>query len=188
MAVEPGPHRGAPEGEFVQIGQRLANPGDVLVHLLDVARKLLPEGERHRIHHVGPADLDDVGELGGLGRQDVTQVFEGRQEVVDDLLGGRDVHGGREGVVGRLAEIDVVVGVDGVLRPERAAGQLDGAVGDHLVGVHVGLGAAAGLPHHQREVVVEGAVRHLAGGANDQVRPCFGQQPEALRWCGRQRV
>jgi NADPH:quinone reductase-like Zn-dependent oxidoreductase len=51
--------------------------------------------------------------------------------------------------------------------------QLDGAVGDDLVGVHVGLGAAAGLPHHQREVVVELAGDDLVGGAG---RPSSGRR------------
>ena len=31
--------------------------------------------------------------------------------------------------------------------------------GDHLIGIHIGLGAGAGLPDHQRELLVE-----LAGG------------------------
>src|ERR1700757_3975853 len=48
--------------------------------------------------------------------------------------GGGDVGGGREGVVGRLRHVDVVVGVHG-----DAVGRRDGR--DHLVGVHVGTGA-----------------------------------------------
>ena len=43
----------------------------------------------------------------------------------------------------------------GVLRAELAAEQLDGAVADHLVDVHVGLGAGAGLPDVEREMLVE---------------------------------
>ena len=48
----------------------------------------------------------------------------------------------------------MIVGVDGGLAAELAAEQLDGAVGDDLVGVHVGLGAGPRLPDYQREVVV----------------------------------
>ena len=47
------------------------------------------------------------------------------------------------------------------LGAELAAEHLVGAVGDHLVDVHVGLGAGAGLPDHQREMIVELAVDHL---------------------------
>ncbi len=53
------------------------------------------------------------------------------------------------------------------LGAEFAAQQLVGAVGDHLVEVHVGLGAGAGLPDHQRKVIVELAFDHLACGADD---------------------
>ena len=66
-----------------------------------------------------------------------------------------DVHRGRERVVGRLAPVDVVVRVHRRLRPTLAAGELDRAVGDHLVGVHVDLRARPGLEHDEREVVVE---------------------------------
>ena len=54
-----------------------------------------------------------------------------------------------------------------LLGAELAAEQFVGAVGDHLVEVHVGLGAGAGLPDHQREMIVELALDHLAGGADD---------------------
>ena len=70
------------------------------------------------------------------------------------LHSGGDVHGGGVGVVAALALVDVIVGVDGRLAAELSAEQLDGAVGDDLVGVHVGLGAGPRLPDHQREVVI----------------------------------
>ena len=46
-------------------------------------------------------------------------------------------------------------------------GKLVGAVGDDLVGVHVGLRAGARLPDHQREMVVQFAVDDLGGGLLD---------------------
>src|SRR5437868_5460001 len=79
------------------------------------------------------------------------------------------VHHGGEGVVGRLTVVDVVVGVDRLPGADRAAGELDGAVGDDLVGVHVGLRATAGLEHHQRELPVELAVDHLLRRSDDQI-------------------
>ena len=44
------------------------------------------------------------------------------------------------------------------------AGDFVAAVGDDLVGVHVGLGAAARLPDHQREVVVKLAINDFVAG------------------------
>ena len=45
-----------------------------------------------------------------------------------------------------------------LFRAELAAERDIGGVGDHLVDVHVGLGAGAGLPDQQREMLVELAV------------------------------
>ena len=54
-----------------------------------------------------------------------------------------------------------------VLRAEIAAQHLDRAVCDDLVGVHVGLGAGAGLPNRQRKMIVELAFGDLGGGDGD---------------------
>ena len=94
--------------------------------------------------------------------QRVAQRGDRTEQPEHDLLGHRDVHGGREGVVGGLRHVDVVVGMDGLLGAHDPAAELDGPVGDDLVGVHVGLRAAARLPDAQRELVVEIALGHLA--------------------------
>jgi hypothetical protein len=74
--------------------------------------------------------------------------------------------------------VDVVVRVDRRLRANHAAGDRDRAIGDHLVGVHVGLGARAGLEHHQRELEVPPAVDHLLRGLDDEIDLRLGQLPE----------
>ena len=83
---------------------------------------------------------------------------------------------GRSGsvVVGRLRHVDVIVGVDRLLRPHLPATEFDGAIGDDLVRVHVGLCAAARLPDVQREVIVELSVGHLGRGAARSGRPARG--------------
>ena len=55
------------------------------------------------------------------------------------------------------------------LRAQLAARHFDGAVGDDLVDVHVGLGAAAGLPDAQRELVVELAGDDFVGSLHDEL-------------------
>jgi hypothetical protein len=57
--------------------------------------------------------------------------------------------------------VDVVVGVHGLARTSGLAQQLVGAVGDHLVGVHVGGRPRAGLEDVHHEVGVKVAVGHL---------------------------
>ena len=66
----------------------------------------------------------------------------------------------------------------GVLLPRSPPGDLDRPVRDHLVDVHVRLGAGAGLPDVEREVVVELAGDDLVGRLADQVRVLVGELAE----------
>lgn len=112
--------------------------------------------------------------------------------LLDHRLGGGDVDGGGEDVVGGLGGVDVVVGVHGAAQPGA------GEVGDHLVGVHVRGGAGPGLEHVDREVGVVPAVDDLLRRGRDRVRDVLLEDPEpalamaaarltcprAAMWCG----
>ena len=50
-----------------------------------------------------------------------------------------------------LTLVDVVVGVDGLFRAKDPAQNLDGAIGDDLVRIHVGLSTGTSLPNHLYE-------------------------------------
>ena len=129
-------------------------------HLRRVAAELLAEGDRDRVHQVGAAGLDHVGELLGLRFQRLLQATHRRQQVVGHLAQRRQVDGGGEDVVGGLAHVDVIVGV----------GPVAGEVGDHLVGVHVRGGAGAGLEDVDRELVVVLARGDGVAGRGDPLR------------------
>ncbi len=129
---------------------------------------------------MGPADLDNVFELLGLRRQRVAQFPDRREQPMMDHFDRRDMHRARKGIVGGLRHVDVVIGMDGLLAAHHPACELDGAVGDDLVGVHVGLGAAAGLPDMKREMVVERALDHLVGGLDHELGLVSGQHAEVL--------
>ena len=118
---------------------------------------------------MGAADLDDAGKLLRLGIERAVQLLERRDQVGDRLVRGSDVHGGGESVVRRLPHVAVIIGVNRALAALLAGENLVRAAGDHLVGVHVRLGAGAGLPHHQRELVGQRAVDHLARGLHDRL-------------------
>ena len=106
------------------------------------------------------------------------QRLHGRKHLVPERARRGDVHPGGKNVVRRLPEVHVVVGVHQALLPALAAEQLGSAVGEHLVDVHVGLGARAGLPHHQRKFRVVAAGQHLVGRARDGLRLLFRKQAE----------
>jgi hypothetical protein len=118
---------------------------------------------------MGAADFDDARELFGFGVERVMEIFQSREQAARGFRGGGDVHGGGKRVVGRLRHVDVIVGMDGPLAAHDPAGNFNGAIGDHLVDVHVGLRAAARLPDAQREMVVELSADDFVGGLDDEV-------------------
>ena len=119
------------------------------------------------------ADFDDVGKFFRFGLNRVADFAHRGQQHARRLGGGGDVHRRGKRVVGRLRHIYVVVGVNGLLAAHLAAGDFDGAIRDHLVDVHVGLRAAAGLVDAQRKMVVELAGDDFVGGLRDE-RGLFG--------------
>ena len=77
--------------------------------------------------------------------------------------------------------------MDRVLGAHLAAIELDGAIGDDLVDVHVGLSSASGLPDDERKVVVELTVNDLLGSASDQISGFPAEDSEArVASCGGQ--
>ena len=169
LRVQARPDRRTALCEWVEFLQTRFHTLDPVRDLRGVAREFLPERDRRGILRVCPPDLDDLGELGLLVLERAMKLAQRGQQLVVDLLGGRDVHGRREGVVGGLRPVHVVVGMYRVLGADLATQHLDGSVGDHFVDVHVGLRARACLPDGQRKVVVELAFRHFARRLRDGV-------------------
>ena len=81
----------------------------------------------------------------------------------------------------------MVVGVDRLLAAALAGQDLVGAAGDHLIGVHVRLGARSGLPDDQRELVVEVAARDFGGRLLDRLGE-LGVEPADARIHPRRRL
>ena len=184
VGVQPGPDRRAADRQLAHARPRPYEPVERLVELRDPAGDHLAQGQGRRVLEVRPAHHDHMGKRLRLGVQRVPQGADRGEQQALQLFDGGNVHHGGEGVVGRLAVVDVVVGVDRLLRPDHPAGELDGAVGDDLVGVHVGLRARPGLEHDQRELTVELAVDDLLGGPDDQVDLVGAVAGPARRWPG----
>ena len=141
------------------------------------ARPLLPDRQRHGILQMRAPDLDHIVPLVRLRLDRDRQRLRVRQQVLLQFQHRGDVHRGREGVVRRLAHIDVVVRMHGRLAADLPAEQLDGPVRQHLVDVHVRLRARPGLPDIERKVLVELAGDRLVGGAHDRVRLPLREPP-----------
>ena len=180
MTVQPRSDSRPSLGQFVQVGQGHADAFGSPRHLPGVAGKFLTKRNRYGVHHVGATDLDDVAELACLFTQDRVQVLKGRYKTGVQFFGGGNVHRRRESVVRALSQVDVIVRVHRMFAAQPAAENLDGAIGNHLVDVHVGVGAGSGLPDDKGEMIVEGAVDHFVGRAADCVGYWAIQQPKLL--------
>ena len=90
-----------------------------------------------------------------------------------------------EHVVGGLAAVDMVVGVDQGVVPLLAPQQLNGPVGDDLIGVHVQAGARAPLDGVHNKGVVELAVHNLPAGLDNGAGHPFVQQSDLVVGDGR---
>ena len=86
-----------------------------MLDLRGVAPELLPQPDRGRVHQVRAPDLDDVAKLGGLRLEGRRQFIKGGPEPGAER--NRDAHmqRGWDEVVRRLAEVDVVVRMQGLL-------------------------------------------------------------------------
>ncbi len=171
--VEAGPDRRAAEGELAEAGQHVEQALAGQLDLAGPARRLLAEGHRRGVHQVGAPGLDGADVGAGQPAQLGVQVVERGDQLPDDHPAGGQPQRGREHVVRRLGGVDVVVGV------HRPAEPLGGHVGQHLVGVHVGARAGAGLEDVEREVVVERAEGHLGRGVVDRRGDVLRDHPEA---------
>ena len=128
---------------------------------------------------MGAANLDHVHPLHRLAFNGFGKGFHLRQQARIAALHGGQMHGRGKGVVGRLAHVHVIIGANGLLTAHDAAEELDGAVGQHLVHIHVGLGAGTCLPHVERKMFVQQAVHAFLRGAVNGLRLPGGQPPHA---------
>ena len=87
------------------------------------------------------------------------------------------MHRGWKRVVTRLTHVDMVVGVNGLLRTQRATDQLNTTVRNHFVKVHVGLCARTCLPHIQRKLSVQLTADDFIGHLLNQLTLPGGQAP-----------
>ena len=108
----PVPTAVPPSGQLGDAGERRLEPLDAEPHDRGVPAELLAEHHRRRVHQVRAPGLHHVRELLGLAPPAPSRGgrARGRRSSRRRLDGG-DVDRGREGVVARLAGVDVVVGV-----------------------------------------------------------------------------
>jgi hypothetical protein len=85
------------------------------------------------------------------------------------------MHRRRKRVVRGLRHVYVVIRMNRFFAAFLTTGQLDRAIRDDLVRVHVGLGSTSSLLNAQREMVIEFSCNDLVCRRDDQLGFLFGQ-------------
>ena len=132
------------DGQVPQMVRRLVQHAAVLLQHGPPAADLLGKAQGDRVLQVGAADLDDILILLFQTPQGIRQAVQGRIDIIPDGQNSRHIHGCREGIVGALGHIDMVIGMD-----LQARMILGGDMGNDLIDIHIALGTAAGLPDLQ---------------------------------------
>jgi hypothetical protein len=113
-------------------------------------------------------DLDDVLPFNGLSCHCVAQsLYCGNQSFFYVNRRG-DVHRRREGIVGRLGHVDIVIGMNGTFTANRCAGKLAAPIGNDFIHVHVELRSASSHPNMKRKHVRMFAGDDLVTSLNDE--------------------
>ena len=141
---------------------------DLLLKGIGEGRKLLSARHGDGVLQLCAAHLDVVLELLALLAERGHKTLQSGYELLVHLDEG-EADGGGIDVVGGLTAVAVVVGPAVLVVALFVAHQLEGTVGNHLVGVHVDRRAGTTLHHVGDEVLMKLAVDDLAAGAAHSV-------------------
>ena len=170
-SVQPGTNCGSTEVHFQQ---ELIDQIQIMIlfpHEHGIRAELLTNGHWHGILQLGAAHLQDVGVLIGFHTEGIGELVELLAQALD-LVKHSDAESARIGIVGGLALVDVVVGIDHIVAALLEAHGFQGEVGDHLVHIHVGAGAGTALKNILRELIhatafIEDEIAGLDDGIGD---------------------
>ena len=183
--VDPRADGRAAQRKTIDALERILDPFEIIGQHAGIARPFLPERERRGVLHVGPADLDDIVPLRRLRCDGIAQRRHRGDQTLLGIDRGGNVHRRGKVVVRRLRHVDVIVRMHRRFAAKRRARELAASVRDHLVDVHVELGAAAGHPDVQREHVVMLAGQDFVADLGDQVEGLVVQTTAGVVRCCR---
>ena len=131
---------------------RFVDALDVFAYGRGIAAEFLPQGHGHGILELCAPHLDDVGKFHALGRKALLQRDHMLHKVVQQPEQGQPQGRGID-IVGRLRAVDVIVGMTVLVGPLGVAHDLQGQIGDDLVGIHVRGSAGPALDAVHRKLV-----------------------------------
>jgi len=169
-----GAYGGAPHIDLVEHGFDALEGVDLVFQAPREGLEFLAQGHGYGVLKLGASHLDDVVELPGFAPEGAGQTFEFADQFAVAKSQG-DVKRGGIGVVGGLGGVDVIVRVAVLVLALLFSPEFDGAVGDHLVGVHVGGCAGAALEDIELELIVKAAPDQFAARGFNGLRDLRGE-------------
>ncbi|MBS1271583.1 MAG: hypothetical protein MAGBODY4_00715 [Candidatus Marinimicrobia bacterium] len=121
---------------------------------------------------MGATALQHIVELFRFRFQGFLELLQRRNQVLLDAHLSGEMHRRGNHIIGRLRHVHVIVGMDRFFA-HFSAEDLRRDVGDNLVGIHVGGGAAAGLKNVEDELIIQVPIddplSRLSDGIGDRV-------------------
>ena len=170
MRVQSRAHCRAANRQVIQPGQHHPQPLDVAIQLAYPPGHFLPHRQRRRIHQMRAPNFHHVGKHAGLGGQCIAQPFNRWDQHFSHARRCRNVHRRGKRIVRRLRHVHIIIWMNRLLAAQHAPRNLNRAIGNHFVRVHVGLRAAAGLPDAQWELIIQFAGNYFFGSLHDELR------------------
>ena len=127
-------------GAEVDLAEWIDQPleaGAILAQRDGEAFEFLAQSHGHGILQLRPAHLHNAGKFSALGTEGIFQQLQLGEQALDRKAQAH-LQRGRIGVIRALAAIDVIVRIEVLVFAFLMTGQLEAAVGHHLVDVHVG--------------------------------------------------
>ena len=170
VGVEAGADGGAAHVDGQQLMAGVGHPAEAPADGGGIGLELLAQPDRHGVLQLGAAHFQNVVELLCL---QVQSPHQGGQRLFQTAQQHQSGHltGGGDHVVGGLAAVHMVVGVDQGVVSQLAPQMDDGHVGNDLVGVHIHRGACTALHGVHDELIVVPPCGDLVAGPGDGVCP-----------------
>ena len=155
-------------------------------HRGGVCAHLLTERDGHSVLQMRAPHLEDAAVGRRLFLELRRETLERGEEVVA-LFREADLDARGEGVIRRLRHIRVIVRRDDVVAPLRLAAQLERAVAEHLVHIHIDRRARAALNRVHGELIDQSALDDLIRRLHEHITD-LTPQTSRIHVCERRRL
>ena len=144
------------------------HPSEPPVHGRGIGFEFLAQTDGDCILELGPAHFQDGIEFYAFPGKSLFQGFQAFVKIFQQEK-YRQFSGGRDHIVGGLAPVHIIIGMDEGIIAFFASQNLDGDVSNHFIGIHVERGTGSALDGVQDELVQVFPFQELIAGCHDGV-------------------